>query len=439
MPTLAKDGGVTTSIWTDADQERYDTHPPHEVEAVVVGAGIAGLTTALNLARQGVRVAVLDDGPVGGGETGRTSAHLASAVDDRFYELESRFGDRGSQLVAESHAAAIDWIEATIQEYRIDCDFRRVDGYLFAPPGKGERALRDLDRELAAAQRAGLDVERVVHAPLPFDTGPALRFSNQAQFHPLRYLRGLAAAAVDAGATIHTGVHVESIEPAHPLLVKISGGRSLLCRVAVDATNSTITSPRNLPLRQAAYRSYCIAVSVAAGTIPHALYWDTEDPYHYVRVAPGDVPERELVIVGGADHRVGQGEPMQSWISLEQWARRWLRLDGPVVARWSGQIIEPVDGPAHIGRSPDPRSRLRRHRRLRQRPHARHDRRPAHPRADARHEPAVGRTSTRPTAATSTRSARWSARPRRRPPRTPTGSAPATSTPSRRSVAARAP
>jgi glycine/D-amino acid oxidase-like deaminating enzyme len=145
---------------------------------------------------------------------------------------------------------------------------------------------------------------------------------------------------------------VERIEPAQPLSLQMSDGRTLLCRVAVDATNSSITSPRSLPLRQAAYRSYCLAIAVAPGTIPHGLYWDTADPYHYVRVAPGDAPERELVIVGGEDHRTGQGEPMQAWIALAKWARRWLKLDGPVVARWSGQIIEPVDGPAHIGRSP---------------------------------------------------------------------------------------
>jgi glycine/D-amino acid oxidase-like deaminating enzyme/nitrite reductase/ring-hydroxylating ferredoxin subunit len=354
MPTLAKDGGVSASIWIDAEQERYDAPPPHEVDVCIVGGGIAGLTTALVLAREGVGVAVIDDGPIGGGETGRTSAHLASAVDDHYYELESKFGERGAQLIAESHAAAIDWIEATIQEHGIDCDFRRVDGYLFAPPDShGERALRELDKELIAAMRAGLTVERVDRAPLPFERGPALRFAHQAQFHPLKYLRGLAAAVVEAGGTIHTGVHVEAIQPAEPLLIKLSGGRTILCRAAVDATNSSITSPHTLPLRQAAYRSYCIAVAVPTGTIPHALYWDTEDPYHYIRVAPGDVPERELVIVGGADHRTGQGEAMQSWIDLEKWTRRWLRLDGPVVARWSGQIMEPVDGPAHIGRSPE--------------------------------------------------------------------------------------
>jgi len=78
---------------------------------------------------------VLDDGPIGGGETGRTTAHLASAVDDRYFHLEQKFGRGGARIVAESHTTAIDYIEAMARELTIDCDFRRVDGYLIKPPG----------------------------------------------------------------------------------------------------------------------------------------------------------------------------------------------------------------------------------------------------------------------------------------------------------------
>src|SRR5262245_7754814 len=289
MRTRALDGGTTESLWSDAELPSFDTAPQAETDVCIVGAGITGLTTALVLARQGVRATVLDDGPIGGGETGRTSAHLASAVDDRYHVLEDRFGERGAQLIAESHAAAIDWIEQTVRDLAIDCDFRRVDGYLIAPPGeradRTARAHHELDQELVAAKRAGLDVARVDRAPLPFDTGPALRFARQAQLHPLRYLRGLARAVVAAGASIHTGAHVTAIEPGRPLTVKLAGRRSLLCRVAVDATNATITSPVKLPIRQAAYRSYVLAFEVEAGAIPQALFWDTAHPYHYVRVA----------------------------------------------------------------------------------------------------------------------------------------------------------
>ncbi|MEJ7602457.1 MAG: FAD-dependent oxidoreductase [Kofleriaceae bacterium] len=353
MRTTAKDGGATTSVWTGASVPSYDTPPEPETDVCIIGAGIAGLTTAFELARRGTRVMVIDDGPIGGGETGRTTAHLASAVDDRFSHLESKFGESGAKLMAESHASAIDYIETLVHELRIDCDFQRVDGYLFAAPGAAsDKTERELDRELAAARRAGLVADKVARAPLPFDTGPAIRFGRQAEFHPLRYLRGLAEAFVQLGGKIHTHVRAERIEPGQPLAIKLADDRRILCRVAVDATNGAMTSPIKMSLRQAAYRSYVLAFDLEPGLVPHALYWDTSDPYHYIRVARGEAG-REMLLVGGADHRVGQGEPARAWLDLESWTRRWIPFAGDLVARWSGQIIEPADGPAHIGRSPD--------------------------------------------------------------------------------------
>jgi glycine/D-amino acid oxidase-like deaminating enzyme/nitrite reductase/ring-hydroxylating ferredoxin subunit len=351
MRTTAKDGGVTASLWHDTRVSRYDTLPEHETDICIIGAGIAGLSTALELVRGGARVSVLDDGPVGGGETGRTTAHLASAVDDRYFKLERRFGERGARLVAETHAAAINKIEANVRELAIDCDFRRVDGYLFAPHGDD---LHELELELTAARRAGLVVDRIERAP--FELGPALRFSNQAEFHPLRYLRALAEAVIEAGGHIHTNAHVEMIETGgKPLVVRFAGGRRMRCRVAIDATNGAFTSPVKLAIRQAAYRTYVLGFDLDPGTIQHVLLWDTADPYHYVRVATGSLESggRDVLVVGGADHRTGQGDPERAWAELEHWTRENFRFAGPVVHRWSGQVLEPADGLAYIGASPD--------------------------------------------------------------------------------------
>jgi len=122
-----------------------------KADVCVVGAGIAGMTTAYLLARQGKRVIVVDDGPIAGGQTQRTMAHLSNAIDDRYFEIERLHGERGAQLVAQSHTAAIDRIEASVREENIACEFERLDGYLFLPPGESPELL---DRELAAARRA---------------------------------------------------------------------------------------------------------------------------------------------------------------------------------------------------------------------------------------------------------------------------------------------
>jgi glycine/D-amino acid oxidase-like deaminating enzyme/nitrite reductase/ring-hydroxylating ferredoxin subunit len=349
--SIPNDSGHSISTWMDLEVPSFDgVEVPNHADVCVVGAGIAGLSVAYELAQQGVHVTVIDDGPIGGGETARTTAHLASALDDRFSLLEERFGADGARLAAESHAAAIDSIEANVRELGIDCQFRRVDGYLFVPPGG---SLELLDRELEAARRAGLVVERTAQAPLPFDTGPCLRFANQGEIHPVAYIRGLAQAIVARGGHIHTGVHVAGLEKGDPIAVHLAGGSVLRANVVIDATNATISSMVKLPIRQAAYRSYVLAFDQTEGDVPHALYWDTADPYHYLRVARGE-HGREILIAGGEDHRTGQdSDPAQHWARLEAWVRERFPDAGAVRARWSGQIMEPADGLAFIGKSPD--------------------------------------------------------------------------------------
>ena len=150
-----------------------------------------------------------------------------------------------------------------------------------------DRAIFDKERE--AARRAGLVVDEVERAPLPFDTGACLRFAKQAEFHPLAYLRGIAEAVVAGGGTIVTGVHVADVEGGRARARSSStNGRRLRAAAVVDATNMTITSRFDIPTREAAYRTYVIAFEIPPGYVPHGLYWDTHDPYHYIRVAKGD-------------------------------------------------------------------------------------------------------------------------------------------------------
>jgi glycine/D-amino acid oxidase-like deaminating enzyme/nitrite reductase/ring-hydroxylating ferredoxin subunit len=350
-------GNQTRSVWMDTTTGDL---PPLaadlDADVCVIGAGIAGLTTAYRLARHGLDVLVIDDGPLGRGETGRTTAHLASAVDDRYAELERLHGADRARLVAESHATAIDTIAMIARDEGIDCGFARVDGWLFVPPGD-DRSI--LDEELAAARRAGLTVELAPRAPFPdFDTGPALRFADQAQVHPLRYLAGLAAAVKRQGARLFSA-HALSVTPER---VETTGGRAITCRAAVVATCSPISDVLAMHTKLAAYRSYVIAARLPRGYLPPGLYWDTPDPYHYLRVDPGAGPEGgDLAILGGEDHKTGQDPaPQERWGRLEAWARERLPALGGIVRRWSGQVIEPVDGIAFIGPDPAHRTEPRR-------------------------------------------------------------------------------
>lgn len=278
-------------------------------DVCIVGAGIAGLTTAYLLGRAGLSVIVLDDGPIVSGETERTTAHLSTALDDRYFDLEQLHGDKGARLAAESHAAAIDQIERIVIEEKIDCDFERVDGYLFVPPDESSEIL---EREMAATHRAGLtDTELCAKVPVAsFDTGPALRFPRQAQFHPLKYLAALAQAIVRDGGRIYTETHASKIEGGEPARIETRGGAVVTAEAVVVATNTPVNDRLVIHTKQAAYRTFVIGASVPAGSVHKALYWDTPDPYHYVRLQSlpqphPSSPASDLLIVGGEDHKTG--------------------------------------------------------------------------------------------------------------------------------------
>ena len=295
---MKSDAGRTVSVWMETAE--LALRPPLDADATadvcVVGAGIAGLTTAYLLAREGRKVVVVDDGPVAGGESSRTTAHLVNALDDRFYDLERLHGARGARLAAESHSAAVDAIERIVRELGIDCDFERLDGYLFAPPGTHESRL---DEELAAARRAGLPVEKVDRAPIrEYDTGPALRFPNQGQFHPTKYYAGLAHAIEAAGGRIHGGTHAEDFEGGEPARVRTAGGHTDHRPRAGHRHQLAGERPRGHP-HQAGPLPHLRGrrAPVPAGAVTRALFWDTADPYHYVRL------QRVDAVVGHADRR----------------------------------------------------------------------------------------------------------------------------------------
>src|SRR5450432_3961868 len=181
--------GVTKSFWTEVKDSARNSKPPKKMKAdvCVVGAGIAGLSVAYLLAKEGKSVIVLDEGKVGAGQTERTSAHLASAIDDRFVEIEKLHGKDGSKFSYESHAKAIDTIEKIARDEKIECEFKRLDAFLFSLPSDPKDLL---DKELAAAKRAGFSDAKKSEGKL----GPCIRFPRQARFHPLKYLYGLEAA-----------------------------------------------------------------------------------------------------------------------------------------------------------------------------------------------------------------------------------------------------
>jgi glycine/D-amino acid oxidase-like deaminating enzyme/nitrite reductase/ring-hydroxylating ferredoxin subunit len=320
-------------------------------DVLVIGAGIAGLSTAYELALRGRRVTVVDRGRPARGMSARTSAHLAFEIDDGNQALVDVRDAEAARIYYESQSAAVDRIQEITIDEGIDCDFARVDGW-FVPAWEGDVDL--LRGELAASLQAGFpDAEWREQGPGPWSNRPAIRYPRQARFHPLKYLYGLAAVLRARGVEIYGHTAIDALDERDGTVVARCGdGRAIMANAVVVATNSPFHLGVPVHTKQAPYRTYVIAAPVPKGAMPDTLVWDTLEPaYHYVRIQPGDA--HDVLVVGGEDHKTGEEDDQDDrFARLEDWARSLVPSMGDVTHRWSGQVMEPADYVPFIGRSP---------------------------------------------------------------------------------------
>lgn len=309
-------------------------------DVAVVGGGITGLTTALLLAEQGKRVALLESRQLGAGVSGATTAHLTEALDARYHVLEGRFGTDGARLARESTRAAL----SKIAELALDgaSQLERVDGYLFASTEEG---LSELDAELLAARRAGAQVERVNEVPLPLPQRGAVVFRGQAQLNPLLYLARLAERLAHTSARVYEGVQVLNVETKGTLRLETDVGHGVTADAVVLATHAPYANLK-LSLELAQYRSYAVAGRIRSPL--RGLFWDLADPYHYFRSA--QVEGQHYLIVGGGDHRTGTVPKGGADAPYQELSQLATQLGARAEHCWSAQVAESSDGLPFIGK-----------------------------------------------------------------------------------------
>jgi glycine/D-amino acid oxidase-like deaminating enzyme len=337
----------TESLWNATHQLRRfgPLAGDRDTDVAIVGGGISGLTAAVLLARSGKRVSIVERDHIGSGETGNTTSHLTEAVDARYQTLMKDFGEENAALVAASKRAAIDRIEAFASATNGGCGFSRVPGFLYS---ERQQDVESLANELDAARRAGCQVTWEDDVPLPFATFGAVRWDNQGQVHATAYLEALVQEATAHGVRVYENTRVVGVHDGDPCEVETDHGVIRAGDVFV-AANVPVNNRVLLHTKIAAYRSYAIAVEVRASDAAavRGLFWDTDDPYHYTRVQ--DVAGRAYLIVGGEDHRTGEeAETDACYERLLAYARQRFGIE-EAKYRWSGQIIEPVDGLPFIG------------------------------------------------------------------------------------------
>ncbi len=325
-----------------------------EVDVAIVGGGITGITAAYLLKSAGRKVAVVERARCATIDTGHTSAHLTAFPDMRLSEIKRSFGADAARAVWDAGMAAIDQIAALIRKHGIPCDFAWVPGCYhdsFFEPSKG--GAEAVEREAAAAAELGIRCEYIARFR---ETGvPALRFPNQAIFHPRKYLSALVRGIPGGGSHVFEHTSLDETEE-NPLALRcgdhrIRAGHLILATHTPLVGNTPMFKALMFQTKLALYTSYVVAGEVRTERMPEGLYWDTADPYNYLRVE--QKRGRGYAILGGEDHKTGQETDTAA--IYDRLEKKFLQLfpQGAIDHRWSGQVIETNDGLPFIGETAD--------------------------------------------------------------------------------------
>lgn len=321
-----------------------------ETDVLIIGGGITGITAAWLLAREGRSVVLVERDSIASRDTAHTTAHLTYMTDTRLSDLVATFSREEAKLAWQAGAASMQLIKETVDSLAIDCDLITVPGYLVAAVGtdvQEERAL--LERETEMAGHFGFEVRLVDDAPV---TGrPAIRFADQMEFHPLKYLHALADHAEKAGARIHEHTAVTEFH-FEPQRVK-AGDHFIRYDKVVIATHVPLQGSAGawgaamFQTKLALYSTYAIAAKIPAQAVERMIWSDTADPFLYLRMwKQGD---SGMALLGGEDHKTGKETHSGTrYQALEQKLARMIP-EAVVTHRWSGQVVETADGLPFIG------------------------------------------------------------------------------------------
>ncbi|KQR94795.1 hypothetical protein ASG01_02700 [Chryseobacterium sp. Leaf180] len=338
--------GARKSIWQkDVKTFGEAFEIGQKFDTVIVGAGITGVSTALQLQEKGQKCLLIEASNVAFGTTGGTTAHLNNFFDTTYAQAARDFGDDNAKLLFQSALSALSTIKNNISKYSIDCDFKNKNAYIFA---LDKKQVKQLDEIVEGSGKVGHEVFETEQIPFPIPFEKAVQVPGQAQFHPVKYVIALCEAFKNAGGQIAENCRYDSHDKEQDLLeIKTSRGivytKNLVFATHIPPGNN-IFNFTNAP-----YRSYAIAVKLN-GEYPTELGYDLYDPYRYYRTH--DIEGEMLMIAGGEDHKTGHIENTEECFkNLENYVREHFDVE-EIVYSWSSQYYEPTDGLPYIGKSP---------------------------------------------------------------------------------------
>ncbi len=340
--------GQHISVWQDTTRAWKESATPirKNTDVIIVGAGITGITTALMLQKAGKQCIILEAKSIGYGTTGGTTAHLNTLLDTPYTTLIKNFGEANANLVARGAEQALIHIRENTEQYRIDCGYERCKAFLYAQNEKQNEELQEIHK---ACKTVLLPVAEEATIPVSIPFTRALSVSDQAKFHPLRYIQGLAKEFIALGGSILENVRVTGVTQEAQTVTVETSQKSYMCQHLIYATH--VPPGINLiHLRYTPLRSYAIAVRLKDANYPEHLAYDMYDPYHYYRTQ--QIDGKDFLIAGGEDHQTG--EDINTEACLNRLKSHVLKnFDVAEITHcWSSQYYDTTDGLPYIGALP---------------------------------------------------------------------------------------
>lgn len=344
---------MTKSYWKNVSMPGFvPLSQSITVDVLIVGGGNTGIITAYLLKQAGLRVALIERDRCAQVNTGNTTAHLTYVTDLRLQQLIDRHGRDHAQAVWDAGVAAINQIQDIVSTENIDCEFVRVPGYIHSSIVDDKDESLELQSEANLIQELGFPAEFVGDVPVFGREG--IRFPNQAKFHPLMFLSELITRIPGNGSYVFEQTEADEFDGSDDKVVRVTANDHVIsCQQVVIATDVPLTGISNVAsaavfqTKLAPYTSYAIGAKLPRNTAPIATFWDTSQPYYYLRVDQHS--NEDYAIFGGLDHKTGQAEQTSDFfVDLEKRLHQFLPT-ALVDRRWSGQVIESHDGLPLIG------------------------------------------------------------------------------------------